>query len=445
MTGYAVTYTFDANEDVIAEIRRLLLNSGAGQITHEPLNRRFLTQPDSGTATTNPDQIKRQLARVSHAVVAVTPYQPTVQDVTNWNMAFTNLIRETSGAAWGNWDFNTLIRAGVVGILDPDTGNFTRVAELQDANIIDNVAYQAWSLETESTQFSQSEVQFEGGYKDPSSGEEVNVGLDATWSFGSENSMVSRATVSGRESVDNFGVLLKSEATWKWLLAQAEGVGYTNPEGIVQGFGVITAVTNCIGALNIAANEADSAFSLVGSVDGIAAMTGGGNAQAGVKGSYKEKKQSKSFNSHTWPVAHNSTAPGTGEVALYYQFTTFHGTQVLPTWIQRVGNFAITFDNSHGGTYIGRCYVTYSVPLLGERIGQDERVEKYVRVSGGEVGTISGIPLNAFNLNIHVDFNSGGHHYFDIASPATHWLKGTCTVDLGGVWPWGSRANIRPN
>ena len=124
-------------------------------------------------------------------------------------------------------------------------------------------------------------------------------------------------------------------------------------------------------------------------------------------------------------------------MALIYQFTTFDGATIMPTWVRRIGNFTITFDNAHGGTYIARCTVDYLVP------GSTDRSTRKVSVSGGRVDSISGIPLNAYNLTIHIDFAAGGDSYFDVPSPLIEWLNGTCTVDLRGVWPWGSNANIR--
>jgi hypothetical protein len=436
-SDYSVIYTSDANADTTARIARLLRDIGADPIRHEPEAGRYFARLDVEAAA-NEDELRRHLAPVWDAVVAIIPHRLDKLDAaTNWNMAFTNMVRETNSTAWGNWTFDPDIRAGAVGILDPDTGSFTRVAELPDATIVDNVSYQAWAAETASTRFTQTGVDFEGGYFDPSSGEEVKTGLEASWTFSSESAMVSRATLSGRSSVDNFGVLVKGKA-WPWLLEQAEKCGYANPGGgISQGFGVVTSVTTCIGGLHVAAKEKNSAFSLVGSIDGINAMTGGGSAQAQVKGSYKERKHSTGIDSRTWPVHENAVVPGTGEVAVYYQFTTFHGSLIMPTWIRRLGNFAITFDNSHGGTYIGRCSATYSVP------GSSERQSKSASVSGGQEETVSGIPLDAYDIRIHVDFKHGGDDYYDIPTPLTQWLNGGCVVDLSGVWPWGSKSKIR--
>lgn len=436
VSSYRIAYARAANDEERSAIERLLTGLGSGPVAHDPVNRTFAVELTGDDTSAGLARVRTQLEPVSAQIVAVSK-QREAKDLAvsqKWNLAFTNMIRESNQAAWGNWDLNTSIRAGAVGILNPETGSFTYVATIPNASILEDVLYQSWQLESSSVSFSESEVDFKGGYKDPSSGLEVKVGLDVAWSFASANLIVSRATLSGRSMVDNFGVLLDKKHEWDWMLAQAKSVNYANADGILQGFGLITSVANCIGGINIGSIEEKSTFSLVGSVDGVKAMTGGGEASAGVKGSYKEKKESKAFESRTWPVAHDSVAPNAGEVALSYQFASFNGKTIMPTWIGRIGDFTITFDNAHGGTYIGRCYVDYSIPQ------QSARVSRYTSVSGGRVDSIGGIPLDAYDLKIHVDFAAGGDSYFSVPSPLTEWLNGSCTIDLSGVWPWGSKA-----
>lgn len=437
--SYSIAYAHAANSEQCSAIERILTGLASRPVTHDPIDRTFVIELPGEDASAVLAQVRTQLEPVSSQIVAVAEKRENKDLAVSqkWNLAFTNMIRESNQAAWGNWELNTSIRAGAVGILNPETGSFTYVATIPNASILEDILYQSWQLESSSVSFSESEVDFKGGYKDPSSGLEVNVGLDVAWSFASANSIVSRATLSGRSMVDNFGVLLDKDHQWDWMLAQAKSVGFANADGIVQGFGLITAVSNCIGGINIGSIEEKSTFSLVGSVDGVKAMTGGGEASAKVKGSYKEKKESKAFSSFTWPVANNSVAPNAGEVALTYQFASFNGKTIMPTWIRRIGDFTITFDNAHGGTYIGRCYVDYAIPQ------QSARVSRYTSVSGGRVDSIGGIPLDAYDIKIHVDFAAGGDSYFSVPSPLTEWLNGTCTVDLSGVWPWGSKAEMR--
>lgn len=95
------------------------------------------------------------------------------------------------------------------------------------------------------------------------------------------------------------------------------------------------------------------------------------------------------------------------------------------------------FDNTHGGTYIGRCEVDYNVS------GTTDRIRQSVVVPGAQVGSVDGIPLDAFDVKIHVDFEDGGDGYFETQSPSVDWPTGQCTIDLSGVWPWGSHAVMR--
>ena len=47
----------------------------------------------------------------------------------NWNRTFTDLIRAGRAAYWGNWTLDPKIKLGAVGIVSPDTGDFTLVQE----------------------------------------------------------------------------------------------------------------------------------------------------------------------------------------------------------------------------------------------------------------------------------------------------------------------------
>jgi hypothetical protein len=59
------------------------------------------------------------------------------------------------------------------------------------------------------------------------------------------------------------------------------------------------------------------------------------------------------------------------------------------------------------------------------------------------VHTIDGIPLEATDLKIKIHFRAGDDFYFSVPLPLALWLTGQCTIDLSGVWPWGSKAVIR--
>ena len=395
----------------------------------------LLCNPQWGTTRKDLGNLKGKLNLAANIVTAVDEYvdDKVTMDTKFWNVAFTDSIRQTTQTAWGNWSLNQAIVPGAVGIVDPGTGSFTYVATIPEAEIISLTGAEAWAIESSSVRKNESEVQFAGGYLDPSSGLEVKVGLDVAWTFAQEGSIVSNATLTGLSMVDGFGMVMQRQ--YDWLLQQAGSVGHRSKDGIVQGFGMITHVRPCSGAVNIGSLNDNSSFSLVGSVDGIDSMTGGGEVSATVKGSYKETKQSKAFESHMFPVAANTAA--SGDIAIMYQFATFHGKLIMPTWIRPLTGLRVIFDNAHGGTYIADCKVEYSgVPGSTEVIRETS-------VPGGQVHTIDGIPLEATDLTIKIHFRAGDDFYFQIPAPLASWLTGQCTIDLSGVWPWGSKAVTR--
>lgn len=351
----------------------------------------------------------------------------------NWNILFTNIIRRTNLALWGNWTLNPDVEAGAVGIIEPNTGSFTKVAHLADLKIETREAPEEWSIKDSSVRRTQSEIEFDGGYNDPTTGTKVDVGLGVNWSFSKASSISSNARLVGRSSINDFGRALMGR--FDELLDIAKNVNYTTRDGkgIRQGFGVITHTHNAAGGANIASLNASSEFSIAGSVDGINAMTGGGSVKTGLKGSYKETNETAAFESHLWPASADEVARS--DIGLNFQFCSFHEQTIMPTWIMPLDGFTIVFDNANGGTYIGKCRVTYTDSKGAQ--------EKSVTAPGGQVRTIGGIPLDAHDLKIVVDFVAGDTHTFGIPNPLTELLTGNCVIEMGGVWPFGSRAKRR--
>lgn len=362
------------------------------------------------------------------------PSRQEEMDSTFWNIALTNMIRRTNRAAWGNWALNPEVVPGAVGILDPVTGSFTQVAMIPNAQIKTFKSPQAWVIESSTVRRTETDIEFKGGYLDPSSGIEVTAGLDVSWGFASEGSLASNATITGESQVDNFGTVMADN--YDWLLQRAREVGFATEDGIVQGFGMITKVQNCSGGINIGSLNEDSSLSLVGSVDGVNVLTGG-DINAGVKGSYKEINETKAFESHIWPENADTTA--NGEVAISYKFASYDGKLIMPTWIKKLSGFSVTFDNQHGGTYIGHCLVKYDLTVNGEQT----TFEKRATVRGGQTETLDDIPLDATNIQINIEFVAGSSFNHSFKMPLTDLLGGTCTVDMSGVWPFGSHAEIR--
>lgn len=46
-----------------------------------------------------------------------------------WNRTFSELIRRSRPAYWGNWALNSQIRPGAVGFVDPESGDFKSVLQ----------------------------------------------------------------------------------------------------------------------------------------------------------------------------------------------------------------------------------------------------------------------------------------------------------------------------
>lgn len=350
-----------------------------------------------------------------------------------WNMAYTNMIRRSTQTLWGNWDLNPAIKPGAVGILNPTTGTFSKITDIPSFDIEDYELGSSWAVESTTVKHTQTDVSFKGGYKDPTTGSTVTAGLDLGWVFDEEGSLSSSGTVSGRQVLkDLYGVL---DQNYKFLKSAARSAGKADSNGIMQGFGIVTEVINCSGIANLGSESASNSFSLTGSIDGTQTMTGtGGQADASLQGSYKTTSQTGSFNKHLFPAVASKAAKGS--VAAAYQFASFDGKSVMPTWIGPISDFQLVFDNSNGGTYIGRVTVSYK-----DSAGLQQRK---VSVPGGQTRTIAGIPLEADNLKIEVDFMAGDTFYFHWRQPRSEWLTPQRTLDLSGVWPWGSKAELRP-
>jgi hypothetical protein len=436
---FMITYKGSATGHQLAAVEKALKAIGPGPVDQDGEDSCFYATLDWGITRKDCNNLMGKLNLAANIVIAVNEGsfgdRKVAMDTKFWNRAFTDVIRQTTQTAWGNWSLNAAIVPGAVGIVDPGTGSFTPVATLPGADIdtVNLVAPAAWAIESSSVRKNESEVEFAGGYMDPSSGLEVKVGLNVAWSFAREGSIVSNATLSGQSMINDFGVLMQQQ--FDWLQQRARSVGYASKDGIIQGFGVITHVRLCSGGVNIGSLNDNSTFSLTGSVDGIDAMTGGGEVSATVKGSYKETNESKAFEHYMWPASVNTAAPH--DLAISYQFATFHGKLIMPTWIERLGGLRIIFDNAHGGTYIAHCKVEYTVTGAPDQITQEKTVP------GGQVQTIDGIPLEAIDLAISIHFTAGDDFHFPFPLPVSSWLTGQCTIDLSGVWPWGSKAVVR--
>lgn len=348
-----------------------------------------------------------------------------------WNKAFTNLLRVNDRAVWGNWTLNPAIVAGAVGIIDPETGEFTHIDNLPGAQLATLNAAQNWYVESSGVRRTESAVEFKGGYEDPSSGLNVDVGTTVKWGFSEESSLSSNGRVTGRTVVNGFAGAMRD--LYKWLYDQAEKSGYATPDGISQGFGVVTQTWDCCGAINLGSLENDSTFDLTASVDGAAAMTGAGTVKAGLKGSYKEVKASKSFERHMFP-AEKDTAP-LNDIAISYNFASFAGKALMPRWAGPLTGLSLFFDNKVGCTYHSTCMVDYKRP---DGKGGYTTHHAQESMTGGLKRTISGLPLDAYDLDVTIALKAGETFRFKFATPLAEWYEGQAMFEITGTWPGGA-------
>jgi hypothetical protein len=340
-----------------------------------------------------------------------------------WNKAFTNILRENDRTVWGNWTLNPTVIAGSVGIVDTETGEFTPLGTVPGAEIIPLLAGQDWFVESTGVRRTESQVDFKGGYTDPSTGLTVDVGTQVNWSFSEESALSSNAHVSGRTVVNDLPDLVASQ--YEWLYEKAKKAGFATENGIVQGFGIITQTWDCAGAVNLGSLEKDSSFGLTGSVDGSAAMTGSAPVKAGIKGSYKETKATKAFERHMYP-SEKDTAP-TSDVAISYNFASFDGRVLLPRWASPMTGLTIVFTS--GGSFVSRCTIRYKRP-------DGKTYEDKVSFTAGLTRTLTA-PLDATDMNIEIDLAAGDTFRFKFDRPTAEWLLGQLKFEIGGWWPSG--------
>lgn len=349
---------------------------------------------------------------------------------TNWNLGFTQMLRNTQPSYWGNWSLDAHVRAGAVGILNTSTGAFQYVSTLPGAALATTTApANEWKVQSSDVSQTSTSVDLDGSVIDPDTGTKVNAGLQLAWSFGSEGSLSSTFLLANQQYLTD--PLSQLAANRDWLLAQAAHAGMSQNGQITQGFGVITQALMAESGINLGAQSSNSSFSITGSVGATNAMAG--NAGGDVKGSYAQTKASAAFEQHLWPASANVVATDLMPVA--YQFASFVGDTPVLGWMTNLSGVNILLDDSHGGTYIVDATATYTV--------NGQRQQTNASVSGGRSTMMSSIPVNATSLVLDLRFKgmfSDEVHRFNWPSPISQFTNGQIVVDLYGVWPGSTRA-----
>lgn len=351
-----------------------------------------------------------------------------------WNRRFTDLIRRTYATRWGNWGLDLNINPGAVGILDPDSGAFRLLKEslpnLDKSEVIKQAHNSDWDMMTSHVSRSETDIKLDGEVTDPDTGLTGKAGVKVTWSMSKKGAIVSQCAMDSQATLKDSDAILKKN--FDWLKGQAKASDMVNSEGIRQGFGVVTSVLYARSGLNVASQSDDNSFSITGSVTGVHKMLG----EASGSGSYTKTSASKSVDKHIWPSKANEVSSHPFPIA--YTFASYDGENLFPTWIEPVSSFEVYIDNNHGGTYIVKSKLSYDT--------SDGRKTREASTSGGLTSAIGGIPLDASNLDLRLEFVCIGSNevkHFKWGNPRAEWPTGVRHIDITGVWPGSTHAKIR--
>ncbi|MFM0023429.1 hypothetical protein [Paraburkholderia azotifigens] len=350
----------------------------------------------------------------------------------NWNRAFTDLLRNGRPACWGNWTLSPKLKPGAVGIITPDTGDFTLVKEeTPGITVATRDVPNQWKLSSNNVHRNESNVKLDGSGTDPDTGTKVEAGVEVKWEFSSVGSIASEFGIACESYIGDLTVLTKPE-TLKWLAEQAQSVSMGSGGNIAQGFGVVTSAIYAHSGLNVGSQDNGSSFSVTGSASAIHDMLGGANGN----GSFLSVNQSKSVDQHMWPFQAEKLAASPIPVA--YTVASFDGNLLIPNWITRLGAFEIFFNNRPGCTYVTHIQLGYDTP-------QGRRNDEF-SLTGGVSKTVGNIPLNATNIQVNVRFQgvmNSDNYSFNWPSPLGQWLTGRREIEMTGVWPGQTHAQER--
>lgn len=349
---------------------------------------------------------------------------------TNWNLGFTQMLRNTQPSYWGNWTLDANVAAGAVGIVNTSTGAFQYVSTLPGAQVATTTApSNEWKVQSSDVTQTTASANLDGSVTDPETGTKVQAGLEMTWSFGSEGSLSSTFLLANQTYLTDpaHQMLVNMD----WLAEQAKDAGMYEDGQITQGFGVVTQALMAVSGLNLGSQSKNSSFSITGSAAATNAMAG--NAGVDAKGSYAQTKSSSSFEQHLWPSESNVVATTLMPVA--FQFASFVGQTPVLGWTTNISGINILLDDSHGGTYIVEGNASYKVAGQGQ--------STHASVSGGRATMMDSIPANATSLTLDLAFKgmfSDEKHRFVWPSPIGQFPNGQIFIDLFGVWPGATRA-----
>jgi hypothetical protein len=347
-----------------------------------------------------------------------------------WNRSFSELIRRSRPAYWGNWALNAQVQPGAIGIVDPHSGDFRLVAEtLPNLKVKRLPVSNSWQLLSEKVSRTEAKTDVSGEITDPDTGVKGEAGVEVSWSMSQEGSIASEFSLREEAYLEELTQVEKNQA---WLAQQAAGVGFGGNGEIAQGFGVITGVLYANSGLNVGSQSKDSAFAIAGRASAVHEMLGGATA----KGSFTSVRKAKSIDKHLWPDHANTVA--SGPVPIAYTFASFEGKLLIPNWVSKIGGFEIFFSNQLGSTYIVAIELSYKV---GDKTHNDS-----FEISGGLSRTVGNIPLNATDIKVKARFKgviNSDTYERSWARPLGQWLTGQRHIDMYGVWPGATHFSVR--
>ncbi|MGJ7551575.1 hypothetical protein [Pseudomonas alloputida] len=345
------------------------------------------------------------------------------------NRIYTDLLRVDYPAIWGNWGLNSSIKPGAVGIVDPDTGDFTLVADcLPGVEISKSQQSHKWEFKSEGVSRNEVSASVEGVIFDPSTGAEVRPDAALEWTFDKENSITSEFAIAGEHTISNLTVL---HDQYDWLLAQARKLNMATSVGITEGFGVVTSVIYASSGLNAAAKKSKASFTVAGSASGLNRLFKEEGISGKGKASYVFTSNSSEVEMHTLPAKSGELA--TDPLPIAFNFASYAGNRVLiPKWVGKMGVLNLLVDSKATSltTYTTKVKLSYKTP--------EGPFEESRTVIGGSSTSFGRIPLTATEMVLTAEFINIGENtplMLKWNTPASEWLGGTRTVNLTGTWP----------
>lgn len=341
--------------------------------------------------------------------------------MSNWNLMFTNIIRQSNNNYWGNWSLETYIQPGAIGTLKSEIASFNYIGNLENVRTKDDTENIIWKLSSHNVSRETSSLQLDASATDPETETKVETGLKVDWIFNEREGLVSEFSISRLSSIDDLINVIHNNKEQLFKQAQLAGMG--DGKIVSQGFGIISSVLYAKSGLNLGSSIEGNTFSLSGTVKGINELVG---ANAGSEGSYYQISNKYTIDLHIWPQK-PKIVPST-EVPIAFTFVSFDGDVPLFNWIQPIPSLILVFKNNS----------TYAVDYELEYYYDQQKIYQNGTLIGGLTQTIGNIKVSATAMKLKLKFNgilSCDHYEHNWQIPRNEWIGNTCNIELYGIWP----------